>query len=110
MLRDIDLVPQAVALERHGEPLPGLGDRGAGGWALAEQVVHMRGWIERGTSRLAVDVGLASLVVLGFCGEAAGSCRGVPRKPLIGVAVRSAQAGELKLDALDIRLVVVDLM
>ena len=76
-----------MALERHGEPLPGLGNRGAGGWALAEHVAHMRGRIERGTSGLAVDVGLAALLVLDFCCKAGGDRLSVPYKPLIGVAV-----------------------
>jgi hypothetical protein len=110
VLDDVDAVLQAVSLERHGEPLPGLDDSGAGGWGLAEDVLHMGGWIERGTSRLAVDVGLAPLLVLDFCGKAAGDRMSVARKPLIGVAVRGVQASELQLNALDIRLVMVDLV
>jgi hypothetical protein len=69
----------------------------------------MPGRIKRSTSGLAVDVGLTTPLVLDFCGKAVGDRLSVPCKPLSGVAVRGAQAGELQLDALDIRLVMVDL-
>jgi hypothetical protein len=106
---DVDRVLEAVALEGDREPLPGLGEFGAWGGALAEQLAHVRARVERGPRGLAVDLGLAALVVLGFGGEAVGDGVGVVVEPLVGVAPDGAQAVELELDALDVRLMAVEL-
>jgi hypothetical protein len=61
---DVDRVLEAVAFERDGEPLPGLGEFGVYGGALAEQLSYVRGRVVRGARGLVVDLGLAALVVL----------------------------------------------
>jgi hypothetical protein len=106
---DVDLELQAVALQRGGEPLPRLVELGVGGGPLAEQLAHVRGRVERGARGLAVDLGLTALLVLGLRGEAGGDRVGVALNPVVGVAAGCHEAGELELDALDVRPAAVDL-
>jgi hypothetical protein len=98
-----------VAFERDGEPLPRLGGLGAGGGALAEHLAHVRGRVQRGARCLALDLGPTTLLVVGFGGEAGGDRVGVALKPLLWMAAGGVQAGELELDALDVRPAAVDL-
>jgi hypothetical protein len=106
---DVDPVLEAVALERDGEPLPGLGELGAGGGVLAEQLAHVRGRVDRRPRGLAIDLGLPALVVLGVGGKPVGDGVGVALKPLVGVAAGRGKPGELKLDALDVGVAAVGL-
>jgi hypothetical protein len=106
---DIDAVLQPVARERDRQALPGPGELDAGGGPLAEQLADVRGRVQCGAPGLAVDLGLAAVLVLGPGGEAFGGGPGVLGEPLVGVAARGPQACQLELDALHVGVVAVDL-